>query len=194
VTASPQTQEGAGAPEGTGSRGKARRVVLGWLATAGGAAAVVLALLWLYAEYAPAMNDFEVYYYGGTKVLQTGEAGISELYAPRDGLPFTYPPFAALLFAGLATMGLGQSGQLFIWAALGGAAVVSAWLSRHYFGLTRWRDTFADWRFRTVALAGTGAIVLLGPWRDTFVFGQINIILMGLVLADFALHGKIAGG
>ena len=49
--------------------------------------------------------------HGGTKVLQTGEAGISELYAPRDGLPFTYPPFAALLFAGLATMSLGQSGQ-----------------------------------------------------------------------------------
>lgn len=145
MTASPQTQEGAGTRQdagrpGTGSHGKARRVFLGWLATAGGAAAVVLALVWLYAGYAPAMNDFEVYYYGGTKVLQAGEAGISELYAPRDGLPFTYPPFAALLFAGLATMSLGQSGQLFIWAALGGAAVVSAWLARHYFGLTRWRD------------------------------------------------------
>jgi alpha-1,2-mannosyltransferase len=194
VTASPRTQEGAGTREGAGRRGKARRLVLGWLATAGGAAAVVLALVWLYAEYAPLMNDFEVYYYGGTKVLQTGEAGISELYAPRDGLPFTYPPFAALLFAGLATMGLGQSGQLFIWAALGGAAVVSAWLARHYFGMTRWRDALADWRFRTVALAGTGAIVLLGPWRDTFVFGQINIILMGLILTDFALHGKSRAG
>ena len=86
------------------------------------------------------MNDFEVYYYGGTKVLQTGEAGVNELYAPRDGLPFTYPPFAALLFAGLATLSFSQSGVLFIGAALGGAAVVSAWLSRHYFGLGRWRE------------------------------------------------------
>ena len=166
----------------------------GWMATVAGALAVVAALMVLYSEYAPMMNDFEVYYYGGTKVLQTGEAGVNELYAPRDGLPFTYPPFAALLFAGLATLSFSQSGVLFIGAALGGAAVVSAWLTRHFFGLGRWREAFADWRFRTVALAGTGAIVLLGPWRDTFVFGQINIILMGLILADFALHGKSRAG
>ena len=139
MTASPQTQEVPGAGPGTGSRARARRA-LGWLATAAGAVAAVVALKVLYAQYPPDMNDFEVYYYGGTKVLQTGETGINELYAPRDGLPFTYPPFAALLFAGLATMTLGQSGQLFIWAALGGAAVVSAWLARHYFGMTRWRE------------------------------------------------------
>ena len=60
----------------------------------------------LYSAYIPLMNDFEVYYYGGSRVLQTGEAGVNELYAPRDGLPFTYPPFAALLFAGLATLSL----------------------------------------------------------------------------------------
>ncbi|WP_307030131.1 glycosyltransferase 87 family protein [Arthrobacter globiformis] len=164
------------------------------MTTAAGALAVAASLAVLYSHYAPMMNDFEVYYYGGTKVLQTGESGVSELYAVRDGLPFTYPPFAALLFAGLATLSLGQSSVLFIGAALSGAAVVSAWLARHYFGITRWRDAFADWRFRTVALAGTGAIVLLGPWRDTFVFGQVNIILMGLILADFALHGKSRAG
>jgi alpha-1,2-mannosyltransferase len=71
---------------------------------------------------------------------------------------------------------------------------VAAWLARHYFGLRGWRTSFADWRFRTVALAGTAAILLLGPWRDTFDFGQINIILMGLILADFALYGKDRAG
>ncbi|MFJ5699525.1 glycosyltransferase 87 family protein [Arthrobacter sp. NPDC093139] len=173
---------------------KAGRTIIGWLATAAGAIAVVAALAVLYSHYAPVMNDFEVYYYGGTKVLQSGEGGVSELYAARDGLPFTYPPFAALLFAGLATLTFGESSALFIGAALGGAAVVSAWLSRHYFGLGRWREAAADWRFRTVALAGTGAILLMGPWRDTFVFGQINIILMGVILTDFALHGKSRAG
>ncbi|MBT2521441.1 DUF2029 domain-containing protein [Arthrobacter sp. ISL-28] len=171
-----------------------RRTVRGWLATAAGALALLAALAVLYSHYAPVMNDFEVYYYGGTKVLQTGEAGVSDLYAVRDGLPFTYPPFAALLFAGLATLTFGQSSALFIGAALAGSGVVSAWLTRHYFGLGRWREAFADWRFRAVALAGAGAIVLLGPWRDTFVFGQINIILMGLILTDFALHGKSRAG
>ena len=72
--------------------------------------------------------------------------------------------------------------------------MVSAWLARHYFGLGSWRDAAGDWRFRTAALAGTAAILLLGPWRDTFDFGQINIILMGLILADFALHGKVRAG
>jgi alpha-1,2-mannosyltransferase len=166
----------------------------GWIATAAGAAAVVLALVVLYSAYIPLMNDFEVYYYGGTRVLQTGESGANELYAPRDGLPFTYPPFAALLFAGLALLPIGTSSLIFSTTALAGAAVVAAWLARHFFGLRGWRTSFADWRFRTVALAGTAAILLLGPWRDTFDFGQINIILMGLILADFALYGKDRAG
>jgi alpha-1,2-mannosyltransferase len=166
----------------------------GWITTAAGAAAVVIALVVLYSAYNPLMNDFEVYYYGGTRVLQTGEAGANELYAPRNGLPFTYPPFAALLFAGLALLPLGASSLIFSTTALAGAAVVAAWLSRHYFGLRSWRQSFSDWRFRTVALAGTAAILLLGPWRDTFDFGQINIILMGLILADFALYGKDRAG
>ena len=72
--------------------------------------------------------------------------------------------------------------------------MVSAWLARHYFRLGSWRNAFADWRFRAVSLAGTAAILLLGPWRDTFDFGQINIILMGLILADFALYGKARAG
>jgi alpha-1,2-mannosyltransferase len=166
----------------------------GRLATAAAGLAVVAALVVLYSAYIPLMNDFEVYFYGGSRVLETGEAGVNELYAPREGLPFTYPPFAALLFAVLAALGQSVGSLVFITTALLGAAVVSAWLARHYFGLGRWRDAFADWRFRAVALAGTAAILLLGPWRDTFDFGQINIILMGLVLADFALHGKSRAG
>ena len=166
----------------------------GWIATAAGAAAVVAALVVLYSAYIPLLNDFEVYFYGGNRVLQAGETGVNELYAPRDGLPFTYPPFAALIFAAMATLGQSAGGFVFTASALLGAGVVSAWLTRHYFGLGRWRDAAADWRFRAVALAGTAAILLLGPWRDTFDFGQINIILMGLILADFALYGKSRAG
>ncbi|MEC5181177.1 glycosyltransferase 87 family protein [Arthrobacter sp. CG_A4] len=166
----------------------------GWLATAAGALAVVAALVVLYTAYIPLLNDFEVYFYGGSRVLTTGESGVNELYAPRDGLPFTYPPFAALLFAALATMGQGAAGLVFITTALLGAAIVSAWLVRHYFRLGTWRNAFADWRFRSAALTGTAAILLLGPWRDTFDFGQINIILMGLILADFALYTKVRAG
>ena len=161
----------------------------GWILTIAGVLTLAVAVWFLYTDYKPFLNDFEVYFYGGGKVLQGGD-----LYAVRDGLPFTYPPFAALLFAGLAVMGFFASSMVFIIAALAGAAVVAAWLARHYFGLKTWRSAFADYRFRTTALVGTGAILLLGPWRDTFVFGQINIILMGVILADFALYGKVRAG
>ena len=161
----------------------------GWILTVAGVLTLAVAVWFLYTDYQPFLNDFEVYFYGGGKVLQGGD-----LYAVRDGLPFTYPPFAALLFAGLAVMGFFASSMVFIIAALAGAAVVAAWLARHYFGLKTWRSAFADYRFRTTALVGTGAILLLGPWRDTFVFGQINIILMGVILADFALYGKVRAG
>ncbi|MCU1562038.1 MAG: mannosyltransferase, partial [Arthrobacter sp.] len=59
----------------------------GRLATAAAGLAVVAALVVLYSAYIPLMNDFEVYFYGGSRVLETGEAGVNELYAPRDGLP-----------------------------------------------------------------------------------------------------------
>ncbi|MFJ6453554.1 glycosyltransferase 87 family protein [Paenarthrobacter sp. NPDC091669] len=161
----------------------------GWILTVAGALTLAVAVWFLYTDYEPALNDFEVYFYGGGKVLEGGD-----LYAVREGLPFTYPPFAALLFTGLAAMGFFASSLVFILAALLGAGVVAAWLARHYFGLTGWRSAFADYRFRTTALVGAGAILLLGPWRDTFVFGQINIILMGVILADFALYGKVRAG
>lgn len=170
-------------PAGSGAR-------RGWALTIAAALTLAVAVWFLYKDYRPELLDFEVYYYGGGKVLQGGD-----LYAVREGLPFTYPPFAALLFTGLAALGFFGGGLVFILAALFGAAVVAAWLARHYFfGLTTWRAAFADYRFRTTALLGTGAILLLGPWRDTFVFGQINIVLMGVILADFALHGKARAG
>ncbi|MFI2564809.1 glycosyltransferase 87 family protein [Paenarthrobacter sp. NPDC018779] len=169
------------------TRSTARR---GWILTTAAALTLAVAVWFLYTDYEPALNDFEVYYYGGGRVLEGGD-----LYAVRDGLPFTYPPFAALLFSGLAALGFFGGSLVFILAALLGAGVVAAWLSRHYFfGLASWRVAFADYRFRTTALLGTGAILLLGPWRDTFVFGQINIVLMGVILADFALHGKARAG
>jgi alpha-1,2-mannosyltransferase len=161
----------------------------GWTLTVAGALTLAVAVWFLYTDYQPALNDFEVYFYGGDKVLEGGD-----LYAVREGLPFTYPPFAALLFSGLSAMGFFASSLVFIIVALVGAAVVAASLAKHYFGVKTWRGAFADYRFRTTALVGTGAILLLGPWRDTFVFGQINIILMGVILLDFLLYGKVRAG
>lgn len=138
-------------------------------------------------------NDLYIYRLGA-ETITDGPGGPGLYEVSLDNYPFTYPPFAALLFAAMASLGQSGGSLLFITTALLGAGVVSAWLARHYFRPGSWRNAFADWRFRAVSLAGTAAILLLGPWRDTFDFGQINIILMGLILADFALYGKARSG
>ena len=35
-----------------------------------------------------------------------------------------------------------------------------------------------------------GFVVALGPWRETVAFGQINVVLFGLIMADFMINRK----
>jgi alpha-1,2-mannosyltransferase len=138
--------------------------------------------------------DFSVYWHGG-KVLNDAGPSPSGLYRPTLGwaggpeLPFTYPPFAALLFSLLAR--LPQATALLLFNAAGVA--VAAWVAvlsvRYWNGKHSWRSTLTAPAFRS-ALNRLGAVVLflavlnLGPWRETLVFGQINILLLGLMTAD----------
>ena len=138
--------------------------------------------------------DFSVYWHGG-KVLNDAGMSPSGLYRPTlnwaggPELPFTYPPFAALLFSLLAR--LPQATALLLFTAAGVAvAVWVAALSVRYWNSKRgWRSTFASPTFQS-ALNRLGAVVLflaalnLGPWRESLVFGQINILLLGLMTAD----------
>ncbi|MDQ1059718.1 alpha-1,2-mannosyltransferase [Arthrobacter globiformis] len=138
--------------------------------------------------------DFSVYWYGG-RILNDAGLATSGLYQPTVNwaggpeLPFTYPPFAALLFSLLAK--LPQTTALLLFNAAGVA--VAAWVAalgvRYWNSKPGWRSTFATLTFRS-ALNRLGAVVLflavlnLGPWRETLVFGQINILLLGLMAAD----------
>jgi alpha-1,2-mannosyltransferase len=138
--------------------------------------------------------DFSVYWHGGKVLNEAGPApsGLYRLtleWAGGPQLPFTYPPFAALLFSLLAR--LPQAGALLLFNAAGVA--VAAWVAvravRYWTGKSDWRSTFASDPWPSL-LNRLGAMVLLlavlnlGPWRETLVFGQINILLMGLMAAD----------
>lgn len=138
--------------------------------------------------------DFSVYWHGGKVLNEAGPApsGLYRLtleWAGGPQLPFTYPPFAALLFSLLAR--LPQAGALLLFNAAGVA--VAAWVAvravRYWNGKPDWRSTFASDPWPSL-LNRLGAMVLLlavlnlGPWRETLVFGQINILLMGLMAAD----------
>ncbi|GAB3701402.1 glycosyltransferase 87 family protein [Saccharopolyspora tripterygii] len=97
-------------------------------------------------------------------------------------LPFIYPPFAALLFVPLT------------WMSETSAVVVVALCSHLAILLTAYSLARSSRHFAPHAGKVAVATALLLPWmtliepaRDTINYGQINLVLMGLVAADCLL-------
>ncbi|TVT59488.1 DUF2029 domain-containing protein [Amycolatopsis rhizosphaerae] len=126
-------------------------------------------------------SDLQVYRTGGTAWLK----GIS-LYAPEFGLlvpgeplPFTYPPFAAIVFAPVswlpwpavrAVMGLLAAASIVL------TALIAA-------GRRHGRGKAAP----AMALGVSVLWFAFEPVRQTVLLGQVNLILMALVAADCLL-------
>jgi alpha-1,2-mannosyltransferase len=117
------------------------------------------------------MIDLQVYRAGGEHLL----AG-TPLY---DGgvlldLPFVYPPFAAIVFVPLTVLPLPV--LKFGWTVVGVALVV--FVVRRSAALVGMRAGPAVTALLVVVL------LALDPIRTTFYLGQINVILLAVVLAD----------
>jgi len=131
--------------------------------------------------------DLHVYRLGGDAVLHGG-AG---LYAVRfHGLPFTYPPFAAILFAVVAALPF-----LVCAVLLAGASVLALpvvlYLALRLPGLgSAGLGAAAAWR---VALLAGAAAMWLEPVRTTLGYGQIDLLLALLVLYDLAIAVRLPG-
>ncbi|CAH0147581.1 Polyprenol-phosphate-mannose-dependent alpha-(1-2)-phosphatidylinositol mannoside mannosyltransferase [Arthrobacter sp. Bi26] len=133
--------------------------------------------------------DFSVYWYGG-KILNDAGAAPSDLYAGNvdwaggPTLMFTYPPFAAILFSLLARLPQAAALTLFNAAGAGVAILTAVRAVRYWNAKASWRATFRipgnGWAAAVLVLA----VLNLGPWRETLVFGQINALLMGLIAVD----------
>src|SRR6478752_764342 len=154
-----------------------------------GLAAVAFAVWHWLAVWGEQGLDFSVYWYGG-KILNDASPAASNLYegnvdwAGGPGLPFTYPPFAALLFSLLARMPEKSALDLFNAAGVLTAAWVAVRALRYWTAKADWRAAFRSPRNRWAAAVLLLAVLNLGPWRETLAFGQINILLMGLMAAD----------
>lgn len=153
-------------------------------------AVVIAVLAWfLLAGWNEQGLDFSVYWHGG-KILNDAGWATSDLYGPNvewaggPGLPFTYPPFAALVFSLLARLPEPVALQLFNTAGVAVAAWLSLLAVRYWNAKADWRRTFETPRSRWIAAAVLLAMLTLGPWRETLAFGQVNILLMGLMAAD----------
>jgi alpha-1,2-mannosyltransferase len=92
-------------------------------------------------------------------------------------LGFTYPPFAAVLMYPMAWLPLGVVEPLTLLANVAALGLTTVWLGFPVADRSGWPRWFV------VALAVPLATTL-EPIRETFTFGQINLLLAALVLAD----------
>jgi len=120
--------------------------------------------------------DLRVYRAAGQSLLHGG-APFSEDFTSNH-LPFTYPPFALLAVSALSFGRLGLVETLW-WFLTAGAFVVAIFL------MLRTGSTLASGRaWALAALLGGVASLALEPARSNFDYGQINTILMLLVVVD----------
>ncbi|MFD4367372.1 glycosyltransferase family 87 protein [Rhodococcus sp. NPDC058521] len=98
----------------------------------------------------------------------------SDDFPSTSGFRFIYAPFAAILFAPMADVN--QTALQVGWCAMN--LVLVWWTLKMVFAKLQFQ------RSSMVALATLGPVLLLEPMRSNFAFGQVNIILMALVVAD----------
>ena len=134
--------------------------------------------------------DFSIYRMGAMTIFDN-EGFTEDLYAPvfiEIGvlkLPFTYPPFAALVFLPFAFLPLEVGKAIMVL----GTTAAAWWLSAtiYNYAQTSGRALPLQGRLgRTGTIAVLTIVVMLcGPWRRTFHLMQINPLIMALILADF---------
>ncbi len=144
---------------------------------------------WRVLGHTPYRIDIDVYRMGGQAWLD-GRPLYSDgaVFHTRAGLnlPFTYPPLAAIAFAPFAWLPLPVAS-----AAITVTTLVLLMVSTVLI-LTRmnvWQHSALPdpaWLRRTWLAAAivAPAVVYLEPVRSNFDFGQINVVLMTLVIAD----------
>jgi alpha-1,2-mannosyltransferase len=141
-------------------------------------------------------------YWQQTDAVVYREAGLAvrhgaALYAQTFGpahLPFTYPPFAALVFAALSPLSF--AGWQLVLAAAGLCCLV---LSAHAALrlAARGGPGIGGESAAGAGLAGAFVVAGLALWLEpvalTLHFGQINLILLALVLVDLARSDTARG-
>ena len=147
----------------------------GWLAGGYVLSATGCALATLRSR--AAFGDLSIYAAGGAAVRHG-----TPLYQLRFafGLRFTYPPFAALLFAPLSWLPV-TAGRVLVSAATILALPVTSYLALR---LPPWPTQLSRDRAAQLALAFSAAAIWLEPERTNLKYGQINVFLTALVLLD----------
>ena len=118
--------------------------------------------------------DLEVYRAGGLTVLDGRSLYDHPLVA---SLMFTYTPFAAVIFAPLALLPLGTADIVYtiVTVLLLVFAVARCW---------RWMGYRRDRNVIVMVALTAGLALMFEPVRTTLYLGQINVLLLAIVVAD----------
>ncbi|OBB03309.1 MULTISPECIES: glycosyltransferase 87 family protein [Mycolicibacterium] len=153
-------------------------------------AAGLILVGWRLLGHVPYRIDIDVYRMGGRAWLDNqplyADGAIFHTQGGLD-LPFTYPPLAAIMFAPFAWLSL-PAASVAITATTLLLLIVSMVIVLTRFNV--WPDTTITsepaWLRRCWLAAAlvAPAVIWLEPIRSNFEFGQINVVLMTLVVAD----------
>lgn len=145
---------------------------------------------WRLLGHIPYRIDVDVYRMGGRAWLDDKPLyADGVMFHTRGGLdlPFTYPPLAAVAFAPFALLSLNAASVAITLTTLVLLIVATTIVLA---GLDVWPHATATgepaWLRRAWLAAAivAPAVVYLEPIRSNFDFGQVNVVLMTLVIAD----------
>ena len=142
--------------------------------------AAVTAFLLSYSRhgvgFGPYRIDLAAYRLGGRTWLRGGNLYGQVPVIRGLPLPFTYPPIAAVVLAPLALLPMTAAGTVLTMGSVALAAVVLGVFLRRLAGPAAGSLLAAGWLLP--------AALLLEPVRSTLAYGQVNIVLMALVVLD----------
>jgi alpha-1,2-mannosyltransferase len=126
-------------------------------------------------------------YYGSIDTWVHHGGRLYDYRVPGTTYGFTYPPFAAVAMLPMALLGPHTAIAAALLLNLAALAVILCLLA----GADRRRPGWFGWALIACLLA------LFEPLRDTLSFGQVNLLLLALVLVDATLlatgRGRLAG-
>ncbi|WP_433682923.1 mannosyltransferase [Nocardia sp. CA-119907] len=154
---------------------------------------VLARLLWmLLSKNGMNLVDLHVYVDGSADLLTDRLYDFT--YAektPDFPLPFTYPPFAALVFFPLHYLPFTVIAVLWLLAIVAALFVV-VWIA---FELILGKDRMREPKWRTAAVWWTAIGIWMEPVRTTIDYGQVNVFLvLGAMLAVRSSRWWLSGG
>jgi alpha-1,2-mannosyltransferase len=148
---------------------------------------LALWMVWVYRHQHElwTMMDLHVLDWGG----QMARYNPSALYKGQlNGLPFLYPPFSALIYAGLNHLPFDLLKVLEVGAVIASVFAV-VWLALKMVARHQPDPMPRQTRLAATLFLGAGAL-WLEPVQQTLFFGQVSSVLMLMVVADLALDDE----